>query len=202
MQFPNELIALVIQHVDNACTLHAMLSVSKDVFIMAAPALYRRPLWPELSESSGYKLIDWLLTLSVAEDKNTDLLRHIRNIGPQTREGTRPSIDYLSLISAFQWVNISWWGCLAGWTKETSGARQLVFGMYTAMAARLRNLSTIYIHFDPHQPFHAVCDDAVLMIEAIQEQHGANLLRACYVRFYQRIRQRPVFHARMDLLSS
>ncbi|KAG0269572.1 hypothetical protein DFQ27_003035 [Actinomortierella ambigua] len=182
------------------------------VLPVAARALYRDPLWPDLT--NGDRLIDWLLTLSPVDDDDTRALRQARELPLQPRQ-VKPTLDYLQFIRGMRWdkarfsssstseslppghpaawdfdggqdqplavfirKTLSWAAC----SRNLENIRHLYVEVddiprYTAAAARLQNVSAIYVNAQLDYEF--ACNNAIRLVKAIHRFHGKGRLVDC-----------------------
>ncbi|KAG0252127.1 hypothetical protein DFQ27_008253, partial [Actinomortierella ambigua] len=105
-----DVIAQIIDNVDDRGTLFSLLTVNKQVFQYACRALYRDPFyffrserWDNPSKVRAQKsLAQWLLSLSPATDRKTNFIRRAlcvpQKLEPEANEQPRTMLNYLSLI--------------------------------------------------------------------------------------------------------
>ncbi|KAG0252626.1 hypothetical protein DFQ27_007940 [Actinomortierella ambigua] len=113
-----DVIALIIDNVDDRGTLFSLLTVSKEVFRYTCRALYRDPfrfIYPyDLSDNarkSSLSLVQLLLALSPAADDDSNLVRRALGVPPKLKfESTIPPttmVDYLSFIQCVRWDTVA-----------------------------------------------------------------------------------------------
>ncbi|KAG0234518.1 hypothetical protein BGW41_001117 [Actinomortierella wolfii] len=103
---PLECITRVIELVDNHHDLFNLLTVSKDVFLIAARCLYHDPIKTSSGdyESSITKMVLFLLSLSPADSTTIDTIRRSNGLSPSGAPlDPKPTIDYLSLVKVIRW---------------------------------------------------------------------------------------------------
>ncbi|KAG0254882.1 hypothetical protein DFQ27_006584 [Actinomortierella ambigua] len=104
-----DVIALILDKIDDAGTLFSLLTVGKDVFYIASQILYRDPgvfLPPMQCKSrhaSTVAFVRLVLAISPAKDNNTNLLRQAFSVNPPS---SPPVLDYLALIRVVQWKDL------------------------------------------------------------------------------------------------
>ncbi|KAF9164699.1 hypothetical protein DFQ26_001145 [Actinomortierella ambigua] len=104
-----DVIALILDKIDDAGTLFSLLTVGKDVFYIASRILYRDPglfLLPKQCKSrhaSTLAFVRLVLAISPAKDNNTNLLRQAFSVNPAS---SPPVLDYLALIRVVHWKDL------------------------------------------------------------------------------------------------
>ncbi|KAG0259586.1 hypothetical protein DFQ27_003976 [Actinomortierella ambigua] len=119
---PNECLELILRHVDNDRDLHALLTVCKAFFHLAAARLYRDP-FGRGSQRSERLLLGMVLALSLSPDERLHRVRQAfyEEHRSELEIYRQPTIDYLSLIRVVRWYrspsHVAVDGELAGFFK-------------------------------------------------------------------------------------
>ncbi|KAG0234429.1 hypothetical protein BGW42_006639 [Actinomortierella wolfii] len=207
---PLECIAWVIEYVDSYQDLFSLLTVSKDVFLIAARRLYRDPIRSRFNMPAGSfrKLILHLLTLSPAKDENIDIIRRSSGLPPSgTPLDPQPMLNYLSLVKVVRWRdrdNSERWlkinfGCdhfesfdmcmHLTWAfvgHRLDEVEELEIDVkdqerYFLNATKMTRLRRIWIYKDYQYSYEEMHSCAEAMIKAIQLHHGYHQLYECHM---------------------
>ncbi|KAG0234282.1 hypothetical protein BGW42_006787 [Actinomortierella wolfii] len=206
-RLPLECIDNVMEWVENRQDLLALMTVSKDVFLIAARHLYRNPIKSNTNASidSFCKLVLLLLSVSPASGGDIDIIRRSNNLPPPGSPlNPQPTIDYLSLVKVVRWreqrFDDRWLWKSLGY-NSTDLLMQMTWAFvghrldeveeieidaedrerYLANAARMTHLRRIWIHLDRNGNYEEMYEFSEAMIKAIQLHHGPHQLLECQV---------------------
>ncbi|KAG0311111.1 hypothetical protein BGZ99_010370 [Dissophora globulifera] len=204
---PFDCIARAIEWVDSRQDLFNLLTVSKDIFPIAARRLYRDPIKSRTAtfDDSVRKLVLLLLSLSPAGGERIDRIRQSNGLPPSGIPlDPPPMLDYLSLVKVVRWKGriyresqlmdvLGYWGedlyMLLTWAfvgHRLDGVEEVEIDVehrehYLDNAAKMTSLRKIWTRFGDSHDYKHMYDFSEAMIKAIQLHHGLYQLRECHM---------------------
>ncbi|KAG0223374.1 hypothetical protein BGW42_005920 [Actinomortierella wolfii] len=198
-----ECIARVVKWVDNPQGLFNLLTVSKDVFLIAVRCLYHDPLKSHTYPDEGRlsDLVLFLLSLSPPGSNNIDVTRQSKGL---PRYNQKPMLDYLSLVKVIRWrfpsicndplcsvlrcpnddiySQLTW--AFVGHRLGEVEELEIQVGdheRYLYNAAKMTRLRKIWVRIGEDMNYKDMYNFAEAMVKAIQLHHGLNQLSECHM---------------------
>ncbi|KAG0028886.1 hypothetical protein BGZ81_004346 [Podila clonocystis] len=200
-------IGRVIHWVDGRQDLFNLLTVSKDIFPIAARRLYRDPIKSRTAtfDDSVRKLVLLLLTLSPANGERIDRIRQSSGLPSSGIPlDPPPMLHYLSFVKVVRWKGriyresqlmdvLRCWDddlyALLTWAfvgHRLDEVEELEIDLkhqerYLENAAKMTSLHKIWTRFGNNHDYKDLYNFSEAMILAIQQHHGLHQLRECHM---------------------